>query len=195
MSRSYSRPLCLAQFARNGFDDTGVGRDRKPWRSSVPMLTSGPCHRHDGTVRMRYRVHGDHVDGTFLAVDTTHAHLNMPATLMWARGLEDRPARITFERPVGRNWIVATQLHPTEDPLTYTAANLQYLMDSPVEFSHLTVRTFTVRMPGSAATSASREGNEARIRLALHHNGTEREAAIWRQILPNWRWEAGGNFW
>jgi predicted metalloprotease with PDZ domain len=131
---------------------------------------------HNGTVRMQYRVHGDQVDGTFLAVDATHAHLNMPATLMWARGFEERPVRITFERPPGKNWIVATQLHPTEDSLTFTAANLQYLMDSPVEFSNLTFKTFTVRMPGAARTPASREGNEARIRLALHHTGTDREA-------------------
>ncbi len=43
---------------------------------------------HDGTVRLRYRLFGDRVDGTYLAVDSTHAHLNMPATLLWAEGLE-----------------------------------------------------------------------------------------------------------
>ena len=40
---------------------------------------------------VRYKVYGDLVDGTYLAVDTTHAHINMPAAVMWARGLDDRP--------------------------------------------------------------------------------------------------------
>ena len=39
------------------------------------------------------------MDGTYLAVDTTHAHINMPAAIMWARGLDDRAATITFVAP------------------------------------------------------------------------------------------------
>ena len=42
-------------------------------------------------VTVRYKVFGDRVDGTYLAVDPTHAHMNMPATVMWARGLEAGP--------------------------------------------------------------------------------------------------------
>ena len=54
---------------------------------------------HRGAVRVRYKVFGDHLNGTHLAIDSTHAHLNMPPSLMWARGLESRPARVTFEAP------------------------------------------------------------------------------------------------
>jgi predicted metalloprotease with PDZ domain len=176
MSRSSPGRYALHEFARNVFDVRVFDGSGQPLVFDRPDAHQWTVHRHNGTVRMQYRVFGDQVDGTFLAVDATHAHLNMPATLMWARGLEDRPIRITFERPAGRNWIVATQLHPTDDPLTYTAGNLQYLMDSPVEFSNLTVKTFTVRLPRGESTSASLDGNEARIRLALHHAGTEREA-------------------
>ncbi len=176
MSRSSPGRYALHEFARNVFDVRAFDGNGQPLTFDRPDAHQWTVLRHNGTVRMQYRVHGDQVDGTFLAVDATHAHLNMPATLMWARGFEERPVRITFERPPGKNWIVATQLHPTDDSLTFTAANLQYLMDSPVEFSNLTLKTFTVRMPGAARTPASREGNEARIRLALHHTGTDREA-------------------
>ena len=34
---------------------------------------------HRGTVRVRYRVFGDTTDGTFLGVDSSHAHINIPA--------------------------------------------------------------------------------------------------------------------
>src|SRR6185436_1061493 len=120
---------------------------------------------HGSTVRVRYRVYGDRVDGTYLAVDSTHAHINMPATVMWARGLEERPITVRFEQPAGAKWRVATQLFPAADPQTFTAPNLQYLMDSPSEFSAFAVREFTVRDGTRAPT----------FRIAAHHQGTDAE--------------------
>ena len=117
---------------------------------------------HDGTVRVRYRLFGDRVDGTYLAVDSTHAHMNMPATLMWAVGLEDRPARVKFEPPAGVAWRVATQLFPTADAMVFNAPNLQYLLDSPTELSEFELRTFEVSDPSSAA-------NRPEFRVAIHH--------------------------
>jgi predicted metalloprotease with PDZ domain len=95
-------------------------------------------------------------------VDSTHAHINIPSALMWAHGFEARGVRVTFDPPPGSGWKVATQLHPTDDPNTFTAPNLSYLIDSPVEFSRFVLRTFRI-------------GQET-IRLALHHDGTDREA-------------------
>ena len=102
---------------------------------------------HDGAVRVRYRLFGDRLDGTYLSVDATHAHLNMPAVLLWGSGLEDRQARLTFKQPPGKNWRVATQLYPTADPFIFSAPNLFYLLDSPVEFSDFSLRTFSVPDP------------------------------------------------
>jgi predicted metalloprotease with PDZ domain len=123
---------------------------------------------HDGTVRFSYRVFGDRVDGTYLGIDASHAHLNMPAALMWGAGLEGRPATIRFSPPPGRDWRVATQLYPTDDALTFTAPNVQYLLDSPAEFSGFDERTFTVADPADPA-------HEPTFRVALHHGGTGAE--------------------
>src|SRR5262249_25407171 len=116
---------------------------------------------HGGAVRVLYKVYGDRIDGTYLAVDETHAHINMPAALMWARGLDDRPATVVFEQPAGRRWQVATQLHPGGSPLEFTAPNLQYLMDSPSEFGPVSIRQFTV--------------TTHTFRFAVHHLGTDAE--------------------
>jgi predicted metalloprotease with PDZ domain len=194
MSRSSPGRYALHEFAKNVFDVQAFDGTGQPVTIDRPDVHQWTVPRHDGTVRVRYRVFGDRVDGTFLAVDSTHAHLNMPATLMWARGLEDRPVRVVFERPPGKDWHVATQLHPTDDPLTYTAGNLQYLMDSPVEFSNHTVRTFTVTLPAGGATSALREGHEANIRLALHHTGSDREADDLARDIAKLVREAGAVF-
>ncbi|TVT43634.1 M61 family metallopeptidase [Hymenobacter setariae] len=85
----------------------------------------------DGTIQFSYTLYGDRTDGTYAGIDQQHAHLNLPATLCYAQGLEGRAAEVKFEMPTG--WKAATQLRPTgEDRTTFTAPNLQYLMDSPV---------------------------------------------------------------
>jgi predicted metalloprotease with PDZ domain len=159
MSRTSPGRYAVHEFARNVYDvqiDDGAG-------GSLTVDQANPSQwnvtRHRGTVRVRYKVFGDLINGTHLAIDTTHAHLNIPPSLMWARGLEDRPARVTFNAPA--EWKVATQLHPTSDPRTFTAANLQYLVDSPVELSAFALRTFTV---------------DRDFRLALHHDGSDADA-------------------
>ena len=107
MSRSSPGRYALHEFARNVFDVRAFDGNGQPLTFDRPDAHQWTVLRHNGTVRMQYRVHGDQVDGTFLAVDATHAHHNMPATLMWARGLEDRPVRITFDVEEGEHdpWI------------------------------------------------------------------------------------------
>ena len=139
-----------------------------PGGSPVEVDRRGPAHwvvsGHGGAVRVHYRLFGDRVDGTYLGVDATHAHMNLPATLLWAEGLEARPARITLEPPVGTAWRAATQLYPTPEPLVFTAPNLAYLLDSPIELSDFTLRTFTVADPADSAYRPS-------FRVAVHHAG------------------------
>src|SRR5690242_15803448 len=106
MSRSSPGRYAVHEFAKNvfAFDAfDGQGRPLKPSRPDADeWLVSG----HDGSVRVVYRIFGDYADGTYMAVDTTHAHLNMPATFLWAIGLETRPIDITFAPPAGSGWKV-----------------------------------------------------------------------------------------
>ncbi len=162
MSRSSPGRYAVHEFAKNVFDlhaFDGTGRELVPTR---PSPSQWDVAGHDGTVRIVYKIFGNHVDGTYLAVDASHAHMNMPATLMWARGLDARAATVSFAPPNGSKWQPATQLFPTDDPWTFTAPNFQYLMDSPVELSDHDVRSFTVRNP---------DGRTQTIRTALHHDG------------------------
>ena len=161
MSRSSPGRYALHQFAKNVFDlkvDDGAGAPlafthTKPEEWVVPA--------HGRALNVSYRVFGDRVDGTYLGVDVTHAHINMPAAILWAVGLERQSIEVRFDPPAGSNWRVATQLFPGSDEHTFTAPNLQYLMDSPSEFGSFELRSFTVpdgtRMPT--------------FRLAVHHSG------------------------
>ena len=166
MSRSSPGRYAVHEFAKNVFDVQAFNNADKPLAAVRPNPYQWNVDGHDGTVRITYKIYGDHVDGTYLAIDPTHAHMNMPATLMWVRGLESRPVRVTFVPPSSGGWVPATQLFPTGDPWTFTAPNLQYLMDSPTELSAQTIRSFTVRNP---------DGKAFTIRAAVHHDATNTE--------------------
>jgi predicted metalloprotease with PDZ domain len=161
MSRSSPGRYSLHDFAKNVYDVHAAGSDGRELATTRPDPYGWNVPEHGGTVTVRYKVFGDRVDGTYLGIDITHAHINMPAAVMWAHGLDDRPISVSFVQPAGLHWQVATQLHPAATPLDFTAPNLQYLMDSPSEFGPVAMRQFTV-------------GGRT-FRFALHHTGSDAE--------------------
>ena len=161
MSRSSPGRYSLHDFAKNVYDVQATDADGKALTLTRPDPYGWTVPTHGPTVTVRYKVFGDRTDGTYLAVDPTHAHINMPSAIMWARGLDDRPVDVTFTPAAGTQWTVASQLFPTADPTKFTAPNLQYLMDSPTELGPVMMRTFSV---------AGRT-----FRFAAHHTGTAAE--------------------
>ncbi len=159
MSRSSPGRYSLHDFAKNVYDVHAFAADGREIETTRPDPYGWNIAGFGSSVSVKYKIYGDRVDGTYLAVDETHAHINMPAVIMWAHGLDERPAVVTFEEPAGMHWRVATQLHG--DQLEFTAPNLQYLMDSPAEFGPEAIREFTVG-PRS-------------FRFAAHHTGTDAE--------------------
>lgn len=164
MSRTSPGRYALHEFAKNvyrvrAFDSQGNTLDAvhvNPHQWDV----SG----HDGTVVFEYTLFADQADGTYSAIDVTHVHLNMPATFIWARGLEHAPIEVAFNPPV-KSWRVATQLFETGADNTFSAPDLQYFFDSPAEISDFDLRTWTVE---------GRTG-PVEIRLAVHHEGTSQQ--------------------
>jgi len=165
MSRASPGRYALHEFAKNVFDVRVTDAAGAALRVTHSTLHQWVAAEHPSAVRVSYRVFGDRTDGTYLSVDPAHAHINMPAALMWVRGLEDRPVTVRFASPAGATWRVATQLFPGADAQTFTAPNLQYLMDSPTELSAHALRTFTVR-DGA---------REPAFRVAVHHDGDDGE--------------------
>ena len=161
MSRASPGRYSLHDFAKNVYDVRVTGVDGRELATTRPDPYGWTVPQHGSQVTVRYKVFGDRVDGTYLAVDPGHAHINMPAAIMWARGLDDRPSSLTFVPPANARWQVATQLHPGSTPFEFTAPNLQYLMDSPTEFGPVSMRQFEV-------------GGRT-FRFSAHHTGTAAE--------------------
>lgn len=161
MGRSSPGRYALHEFAKNVYGLKAMDSKGNSLRVERPDPYSWEVIGHDGEVHIEYTLFADRGDGTYAQVDLTHAHLNVPATFMFAPGLQDRKIQVTFELPKDSGWKVATQL-PKDSGTTFTAPDLQYFMDSPMEISDHELREFQV------------DGQT--IQLALHHPGTPAEA-------------------
>src|SRR5262249_54724553 len=137
MSRSSPGRYSVHDFAKNVYDVHAFGADNRELTTTRPDAYGWNVSNHGPSVTVKYKVFGDVVDGTYLGVDRTHAHINIPAVIMWGRGLDDRPVTIRLVEPPDVHWQVATQLHqvqdapqpgrPSEGWRSFTAPNLQYL--------------------------------------------------------------------
>ncbi|CAK9039407.1 Peptidase M61 [Durusdinium trenchii] len=160
MSRSSPGRYALHEFAKNVYKVSAVNGAGEPLAITRTDPYSWRVENHDGAVTVTYTLYADRADGTYSQIDLTHAHLNMPATFMWAQGFEDRPINLSFQ-PAQRNWKAATQLPATRRAMTFRAPDLQYFMDSPTQLSNFELRQWSIG-----------EGEERQtIRLAVHHDG------------------------
>ena len=179
MSRSSPGRYALHEFAKNVYNVNITDGEGHPLEVNRADPYSWKVSGHKGTVVVRYTVFGDRADGTYDGIDATHAHLNMPATFVWAHGMDKIPASFRFLLPEGSNWKIATQLIPAADG-TWTTPSVDMMMDSPVELSAHDLEEWTV--------------GDHQFRLALHHTGSKAEAAAFARMARAVVTEAEGVF-
>ena len=160
MSRTSPGRYALHEFMKNVYGLKVTDGKGKTLEVSRTDPYSWHVKGHDGIIKLSYILFGNRGDGTYSQIDETHAHLNMPATFIYAKGIENSGIEVTFKTREDLNWKVATQLKPMSGN-TYYARDLQYFMDSPTEISNYSTRSFNVK--GQT------------IHFVLHHNGSEAE--------------------
>lgn len=158
MSRTSPGRYALHEFAKNVYNFSATDSKGNVLNIIRPNPYEWSVTGHDGTVNISYTLFANRGDGTYSQVDETHAHLNIPATFMYAPSLHNRPIEVNFQPREDLDWKIATQL-PLVKGSTYSAPNLYYFMDSPTELSNHKMRAFKV------------DGQT--IHLALHDPGTE----------------------
>jgi len=143
MSRSSPGRYAIHEFAKNvyGFKATNGAGEALEIKRDDPY--SWIITNTDGIINIEYILFANRGGGTYSQVDLTHAHLNMPASFMYAEALQERPIEITFNAREDLGWKVATQLKH-EEGNTFSAPNLYYFMDSPTEISDYQEREFQV---------------------------------------------------
>tara|TARA_R110001592_G_scaffold68484_1_gene209794 strand:- start:3723 stop:5525 length:1803 start_codon:yes stop_codon:yes gene_type:complete len=163
MSRTSPGRYAIHEFAKNVYNVKATNSKGEALTITRPNPYQWDVASHDGTVIVTYTLFANRGGGTYAQIDETHAHLNIPATFMFAPSLKETPIQITFNPR--KDWKIATQLKPMFDN-TYYAPNMQYFMDSPTELSNHLVRSFDVES----------DGEKLKVKLALHNIGTEAEA-------------------
>ena len=172
MSRSSPGRYASHEFAKNVYNVRAVDEKDAPLTITRPNPHQWNISGHHGKVRVRYTLFGDLGSGTYTGIDNTMAHLSIPATFMWARGMDDAALQVRFRRPDPK-WKIATQLVPTSDPEVFTAPHLQYFMDSPTMLGDLRWREWPIQSNGKTYT----------MRLAINDNCTDKEVDDFAEMM------------
>ena len=164
MSRSSPGRYATHEYGKNVYN---VKAFDKSGREIAVQRVDGDVYKVSGVngfVKMQYTLYANHADGTYAGLDQNSIHLNAPATFMWIRELQKAPVEVKFDVPKEGNWTIATQLKPGAQPNTFSAADLQYFMDSPIKIGKLTIKEWTLNNP---------DKKPAKFRLALEVSGSE----------------------
>lgn len=172
MSRSSPGRYATHEFGKNVYDIQAFDQNSKPVTINRLDGDVYEVPRHSGYVRVQYTLYGNYADGTYVALDPTGVHLNMPGAFMWMKGVDNTPITIHFNVPEDWHWTVATQLQTTGDPLTFQARNLQYFMDCPTKIGPLRYRNWEVKNP---------DGKVYTFRIALDGGGDDTTFTIFSE--------------
>ncbi len=174
MSRSSPGRYATHEFGKNVYDMEAADASGK----TVPIKRLDAdvwqISSFKSPVRISYTLYGNYADGTYAGIDPTSIHLNMPATFMWVKGMEKAPMQVKFILP-DTGFTIATQLKPTTDKTTFTATDLQYLMDSPTKIGRLQWREWPI------ANGAVKMN----MRLALEADATAAQTDSLAHIIRN----------
>ena len=164
MSRSSAGRYATHEFGKNIYNVKATDVDGKD--VSLKQIEGDiyeVAEPHPETVKISYTLFANWTDGTYAAIDDSHAHLNMPAVCMWLMGHDDRPIKIEFNDLDKYGWKVATQLK-NEGGNVYSAPSLQYLMDSPTELSNFKEASWKV---------VNADGKTETINLVAHSDDSQ----------------------
>lgn len=158
MSRSSPGRYATHEFGKNIYNVKAFGEGNKPLEITQLEGDVFQVNNHGATVKVTYTLFGNWTDGTYSSIEPSHAHLSMPASFMWAYGMDKRPVTFRFNDLDKYGWRMASQLKPLAGNVYY-APNLQYMMDSPIELSNYKEAKWTVK---------NTDGKDEIIKLSTH---------------------------
>jgi predicted metalloprotease with PDZ domain len=138
MSRSSPGRYATHEFGKNVYDIKAFDENGKS--ISITRIDGDVYEvaKHNGYVKVEYTLYGNYADGTYVGLDETSIHFNMPAAFMWVKGYDKTPIEIQFNVPKEKKWTIATQLKPTNNPNSFESpSGLQYFMDCPTKIGSL----------------------------------------------------------
>jgi predicted metalloprotease with PDZ domain len=145
----------IYDFAKNVQEFEAIGAQGRalPWTNLDKQTWRVDDRRAGGTVKVRYHVFANDLNGSFSQFDSTHANLNGPSIFMYIAGHKPNPLTLTVDAP--KDWQLISGFSESTSDRTFHAPNYDRLVDTPIEAStHTKLAQF-------------REGGKT-IRVAVH---------------------------
>src|SRR5579864_2011042 len=190
----------IYDFAKNvqEFEATDATGQKLAWTNTDKQTWRVDATAAGGTVRVRYKVFGNDLNGSFSQIDSTHANLNGASIYMYVTGHKPDPVTLTIEAPNG--WKVYSGFSLSPDERSFRGPNYDRLIDTPIEISpecqaeQFTEGGKTIRVvvhdyepeedsdsPGQASKSASPAPSPKLTELV---NGVKRIVASEMAMMP-----------
>ena len=125
----------IYDFAKNvqEFQALGSSDQPLPWTEIDKQTWRVDARDSGGVVRVRYKVFGNDLNGTFSQFDSTHANLNGASIYMYVAGHKPNPITLAVEAPA--SWKVISGFSLSADERTFRAPSYDRLIDTPMEVS------------------------------------------------------------
>src|SRR5579859_2925435 len=88
MSRSSPGRYATHEFGKNIYDLKALDQNGKPLTITRTDGDVYEVSRHSGYIRLQYTLYGNYADGTYVGLDPTGVHFNMPGAFMWLKGAD-----------------------------------------------------------------------------------------------------------
>ncbi|PYU93715.1 MAG: hypothetical protein DMG25_08680 [Acidobacteria bacterium] len=154
----------IYDFAKNvqEFEALDAAGRHLPWTQADKQTWRVEARDSGSAVRVRYKVFGNDLNGTFSQIDPTHANVNGASVYMYVAGHKPDPVTLAVEAPA--DWKVISGFSLSTEQRTFQAASYDRLIDTPLEVcpdcgvEQFTERGKTFRI---AVHNYAEEGSEA----------------------------------
>jgi predicted metalloprotease with PDZ domain len=136
----------IYDFAKNVQEFEASGSDGRsiPWSQPDKQTWHVEAASAGGEIRVRYRIFGNDLNGSFSQIDATHANLNGASIYMYVDGHKPDPIHLQVDPPEG--WKVVSGFSLSIDQHAFDAPNYDRLIDTPMEISPaISIDQFTDR--------------------------------------------------
>ena len=125
----------IYDFAKNvqEFEATGAQSQALSWTKLDKQTWHVTTDDAAGLVRVRYRVYGNDLTGSFSQLDASHANLNGASLYMYVNGHKQDPLTLTIDGPP--DWKLISGFSDSTEQRTFAVSNYDMLIDTPVELS------------------------------------------------------------
>ncbi len=125
----------IYDFAKNvqNFSVEGSNGQNLSWSQPDKQTWQVDTSHCGGTVRVRYKVFGNDLSGSFSQFDTSHANINGASVFMYLGGHKPNPLSLTIHPPPGWKIISGFSLSVTQN--TFQVPSYDILVDTPLEIS------------------------------------------------------------